>query len=129
MRKWFCAVLMLAMLSAIADSAFARRGSGRGGSGRSGHSGTHHGGQHPAGAKGAPTRFVGGGAVFVPWYLSPGLPHAVVEPPVFYVEKGVEENATAPVPTYWYYCPEAEGYYPDVTACALGWVQFVSQAP
>jgi hypothetical protein len=40
------------------------------------------------------------------------------EPPVY-----VEQRAAAPSPAaYWYYCPSARAYYPDVQACPEAWI-------
>ena len=34
---------------------------------------------------------------------------------------------SAPAPSYWYYCPSAGAYYPDVPACPEPWVPVPSQ--
>jgi hypothetical protein len=41
-------------------------------------------------------------------YLPPDLPVPAVPPP--------------PMPTNWYYCNSARGYYPYLTACPEGWL-------
>jgi len=39
-----------------------------------------------------------------------------------YVPYYVAPRYVAPYPTYWYYCPSAEAYYPYVTYCPDAWV-------
>lgn len=34
----------------------------------------------------------------------------------------------APRGAYWYYCPDADGYYPYVQACPSGWMQVVPRS-
>ncbi len=60
-----------------------------------------------------------------PYY---GYPPAVVipppvvvspPPPVVYVERQPEPSA--PVPGYWYWCAEPQGWYPSVDECPGGW--------
>ena len=34
-----------------------------------------------------------------------------------------------PQQTYWYYCKEAQAYYPYVTSCPGGWVPVVPKPP
>ena len=129
MRRTLWALVMLAVLVAATDSAFARRGGGRGGGSRGGHSGHsgHSGAHHHAPARVA----VGGGFAYSPWYLAPRIPYVAPEPsyPIYYVEKGALEDQTGLAPTYWYFCPEANAYYPEILSCPQGWEQFVSQAP
>lgn len=48
-----------------------------------------------------------------PYYYDPGY----VAAPAY----------SAPVPSYWYYCPSAGAYYPDVPACPEPWVPVPSQ--
>ena len=121
MKKALWMLVVLALLAA--DMAHARRGGGRGSGagGRAGYSGAHH---HTRSGT-----FIGGGFLYSPWYLLPGVPYIAPEPydPVQYVEQGVEENQLGPAPSYWYYCPEANSYYPQVQTCSQGWLQFVSE--
>ncbi len=53
-------------------------------------------------------------------YVSP----IVVAPPV-YIEQPAVAAPAAPVleAGYWYYCREAQAYYPDVKHCPGGWQQ------
>jgi hypothetical protein len=40
------------------------------------------------------------------------------EPPPVYIQ---------PPQQYWYYCPDAQAYYPSVQQCPSGWVQVAPQ--
>jgi hypothetical protein len=56
-----------------------------------------------------------------PYYPSP--PVVVQQPPVVY-----QQPASSPqAPTYWYYCPNPQGYYPYIHQCPTGWLQVVPQ--
>lgn len=71
-----------------------------------------------------------GPAYYPPYYYYPPpiyYPPVQVSPPV-YVEQGGAQPAPAPQQSYWYYCAEANGYYPYVKECAGGW-QRVSPQP
>ncbi|HET7343289.1 MAG TPA: hypothetical protein VFL90_17615 [Methylomirabilota bacterium] len=81
-----------------------------------GHRGAWHGRGH------------GHGGVFVgvapfwwdPWppvYVAP--PPVVVQEPPVYVEQA---PGSAPPSAYWYYCPSANAYYPNVPTCPEPWV-------
>jgi hypothetical protein len=71
--------------------------------------------------------FVGVGPAFFwdPWWGYPPVvyapPPVVVEqaPPV-YVQRGQE---------YWYYCPSARAYYPNVQTCDQPWVPVPARTP
>jgi len=71
------------------------------------HHGFHHHGFHGR-------AFIGAAPFF--WW-APGYVHTppavVVAPPVY---AQPESNG------YWYYCPSAQAYYPDVAACPEPWV-------
>lgn len=54
--------------------------------------------------------------VLVPIYSSP-YPNNGAPPAPGYVP-----GATP----YWYFCPDSQRYYPDVSVCASGWLAFVS---
>lgn len=96
------------------------------------HGGHRHGGHHRHHGVRLGV-FIGAPVVFAPWYYHPPAyyypPAAVVpsSPPV-YIERG---NAQ-PEPSqqaYWYYCPEASGYYPYVRNCPGGWQRVAPQPP
>jgi hypothetical protein len=90
-----------------------------------GHGGFHHGGHGHV--------FVGGrifiGAPFWwgPWYPYPyyASPPVVVQqtPPVY-----IQQDTPGQAATYWYYCEQAQGYYPYVKACPGGWLTVVPPA-
>ncbi len=52
------------------------------------------------------------------------------QPGVVYVEKKEDTPQAAPASqtNHWYYCREAEGYYPDVKECPGDWEQVPAQA-
>jgi len=69
----------------------------------------------------------GYGRVFVgvaPFVVGPAYAYGWASAPVQPYEAPVY---TAPPPSYWYYCPSAGGYYPDVPACPEPWVPVPSQ--
>jgi len=142
MKRVLCGLVVLAFLATAMDPAFARRG-GRGGGTRSGAGAPHHpagsGPNRPGG--GGPPRLgvtqviIGGGYGYLPWsgpwYLTPRLAVFAPEPAysVTYIERDEQDEPAGPAPTYWYYCPEVDGYYPEVQACPDGWQELVSHAP
>ncbi len=88
---------------------------GSGGSGFHGAPGGFRG--HPGGFRGHPG-FHGRAFIGVPLFLvAPGYfyapPPVVAGPPVY-----VEPGSTG----YWYYCPSAQAYYPNVPSCSEPWV-------
>ena len=76
----------------------------------------------------------GGGHVGVGVFVGPGWwgpypyypyypPRVIVEqPPEIYVQPPQSEQR------YWYYCPEPQGYYPQVKRCPKGWMKVVPPA-
>jgi hypothetical protein len=128
-------------------------GGGHGGGGvRGGGGGFHGGGFHGGGGfpGGGHFRggghFHGGGRVIIGvgpgwgwwgspyWYYPPAYvappyygygyydypPPADVEPPA-YVQRGPEESEQPE--RYWYYCPSAKAYYPQVKRCPEEWLR------
>lgn len=86
-----------------------------------------------------------GTPVYGPWWYAPppvyyyphpypypypyAYPPAVMSPPV-YIERGDAQAPAAPSePYYWYYCAEADAYYPYVNECPGGWKQVVPHPP
>jgi hypothetical protein len=63
------------------------------------------------------------------WYPPPYYPPAqiVVEQPPVYVQPAPAPPAAPPA--YWYYCPGAQGYYPQVQSCSEPWVQVAPRNP
>ena len=119
-------LLMVLLVTVASASAFAR-GGGRGHSGGHHFSGAHIDGHHVGGPR------VGFGIIVAApafWYYPP-LPYyppdAVMPsaPPV-YIEQGSAPDRPA---GYWYYCADAQAYYPYVRECAGTWQPVAPQAP
>jgi len=55
-----------------------------------------------------------------PYYGGP--PAAVPQEPQVYIQQPVPQ---AQQPTYWYYCQNPQGYYPQVQQCPGGWMTVV----
>jgi len=60
-----------------------------------------------------------------PYYYPPA--GIVVEQPQVYVQPPPAPPAAPP--TYWYYCPSAPGYYPQVQSCPEPWVRVPPRNP
>jgi len=72
-----------------------------------------------------------------PWWYYPPYPYpypyayapptvVVQQPPPTYVEQPALAPPAPPAPgpqSFWYYCPGAQGYYPNVQNCAEPWVK------
>jgi hypothetical protein len=61
-----------------------------------------------------------------PYYAAP--PVIVQQPPVIIERQPDEYMQQVPQPEekyYWYYCPDAKGYYPYVKKCPKGWLKVV----
>jgi hypothetical protein len=93
----------------------------------------HHGGKHFHHGHGRIGVFIGaplvlGGSAYTwPYYYPPYYyPSAPSYPPT-YIEEGVPQQQ--PAPAYWYYCPDANAYYPYVKECPGGWQQVAPQPP
>jgi hypothetical protein len=56
---------------------------------------------------------------YYPFAYSP--PVIVQQPRQDYVQIAPREDR----PGYWYYCPDAKGYYPHVKRCPSGWLKVV----
>ena len=61
----------------------------------------------------------GGGRVFV------GV-GVIVQQPQIYIQHPPALQAAA---TYWYYCPSAKKYYPEVQSCAEPWIPVPPRNP
>lgn len=71
-----------------------------------------------------------------PWWWGPAYPYYpypyYAAPPVVVQQSPpVYQQQPAPQPSYWYYCPNPQGYYPYVRQCASAWMTVVppSTAP
>ena len=65
---------------------------------------------------------------YYPPYVYTPPPVVVQEPPVY-----VQQPQPMPAPSfeaevYWYYCPSAKGYYPNVQHCPEPWVKVPPRA-
>lgn len=80
------------------------------------------------------------GAPYYPYYYSPFYyrpyyyPPVVIVPasPPVYIEQAQPAPQVAPrqAPAgWWYYCAEAQSYYPNVRECPGGWQQVAPQPP
>ncbi len=77
--------------------------------------------------------YLGGPWIYPPYYLYP--PYPVYAPPVMvapapppvYIER---QQLAPPVESgYWYYCNEAQAYYPYVKECPGPWQRVAPQPP
>jgi hypothetical protein len=123
-------LLMVLVVTAASASAFAHGGAGRG----------HSGGRHASGGQSSGHHFGGarlrlGVIVAAPafWYSPPlsYYPPLAVAPsaPPVYIEQGSAIYAPDRPAGYWYYCAEAQAYYPYVKECAGNWQPVAPQAP
>ena len=112
-------VVMVAVLTANAVPVYADRGGHWGGGG--GHWGGHVGIYVGPG-------WWGPGWWGYPYYPYPDYPSppVVVQPqPEVYVQQPMPQAETQ---SYWYFCREPQGYYPDVKKCPKGWMKVVPPA-
>jgi hypothetical protein len=75
--------------------------------------------------------------VYAPWYYYPAYypapyyyyPPAYVSPPAptQYVERNDVAPEAAPAPSMWYFCRDANAYYPYVKQCPGGWQRVPAQ--
>lgn len=60
-----------------------------------------------------------------PYYPYPSSAIVVQDPPVYIQQPSIPSVAppqTAPQ-AYWYYCPGAQAYYPNVQRCSEAWIK------
>jgi hypothetical protein len=55
-------------------------------------------------------------------YAAP--PVVIREEPPVYISQPPAQPQSQPQ-QYWYYCPDPQGYYPNVKACPKGWLKVV----
>lgn len=67
------------------------------------------------------------GPYYYPHYPPPVYVVPAPEPRIW-IERESAVPA-APVPGFWYYCPESRAYYPSVGACPGGWQRVPPQPP
>ena len=107
------------VFSAIADSALARGRHHH----RHGHIGLYFG-------LGVPLAGWGWyGAPYYPYYYYPPTNVVVVPQPQTYIQQDAPAAPAAPAPQagYWYYCADAQAYYPYVKECPAGWQRVTPQ--
>ncbi len=60
-----------------------------------------------------------------PYYYTP--PPVVIQEPPVYVQQQVTPTVPPAPPaasdSYWYYCPSARDYYPNVPTCSEAWIK------
>ena len=56
-----------------------------------------------------------GSPYYYGYYRYSPPPVVVTPPPTTYIER--------PAESYWYYCQDPAGYYPQVAQCPGGWLQ------
>ena len=122
MKRYICISLAaVAVLMACASPGHAFRG-GPGGHG--GHGG--HGGRVGVGVFiGGPVWGPGWWGPYYPYY--PNYPYYAAPPVVVQQqpETYIQETPQAEEPSYWYFCRDPEGYYPNVKSCPKGWLKVV----
>lgn len=92
---------------------------------RTGHG---HGWGHPGrwhNHNGGSSFYWSGSFVLGPWYPYPYYappPVIIQQQPPVYVQPQQQED------TYWYYCPDPQGYYPYIRDCPGGWMKVIPDA-
>ena len=67
---------------------------------------------------------------YPPMYTYPQTVIVPTTPPVYIQQQQAQPAQPAqPQTNYWYYCQEADGYYPYVKTCPGGWMQVAPQPP
>ena len=60
---------------------------------------------------------------YPPPYYAYSPPPVIIQEPPMYVQQQPPPAPIPPPQTYWYYCPSAKNYYPNVQACSEAWVK------
>lgn len=63
---------------------------------------------------------------YSPYYYPPVI---IERPAPVYIEQPPPAPVAAGPVNYWYYCAEANGYYPYVKECRSGWQKVLPQPP
>jgi hypothetical protein len=97
---------------------------------RGGHGGFHGGGRAGVGIVVGPGWWGPGWWGPYPYYGN--YPYYPYSPQTIVVDKS-PEIYVQPAPktdeaVFWYYCPDPQGYYPDVRKCPKGWLKVVPPA-
>jgi hypothetical protein len=90
-------------------------------SGHAGHAGPHRGFAH------SPRIgfFVGAPLFAAPYYFYP--PSYDDYPPMYYYPPPPPMYIQKPSQPFWYFCPDANGYYPHVQVCPGGWQEVLPE--
>jgi len=115
-KKTALLVALALVFSAIADSALAH--------------GRNRAGAHVGLYFGVPLAGWGwyGAPYYPPYYYYPPTSVVVVPQPQTYIQQDPPAAAApAPQPGYWYYCADAQAYYPYVKECPAGWERVTPQ--
>ena len=143
LRRATLVVAAMLLGAVVAADALAARGGGRSGGRGGGHGGSHsghvgaHRGHH-AGGHFVPrfrTSVFIGAPLIAPFYFYPPpppyfhYPEPVLAPSApAYIEQHPGQIAPQQ-PSYWYYCPSSNAYYPYVKECPEAWQQVIPQPP
>ena len=131
-----CLAIVLAGLMTISP-VWAHGGGGHGG-GFGGGGGGHYGGGYYGGYRGGYYGGIGiyglglgyyGWPYYSPYYAYPPAVVTVPASPPVYIEQGGGQPAPQSQSNYWYYCADAQAYYPYVKECPGGWQQVSPQPP
>jgi hypothetical protein len=62
-----------------------------------------------------------------PFWYAPAAPYVYTSPVVVQPAQPPVLIQQQPQQQYWYFCQEANGYYPSVQQCPSGWMQVLPQ--
>jgi hypothetical protein len=117
-RRAIVSLLAGAFLLATATSGDARTHHG----GHGHHGFSHHGFHSHALIVAGPAFWWG--PPYPYWWYYPAPPYYSYPPPVIVQEPPVYvQPPPAPPESYWYYCPSAQAYYPNVRSCPEVWIK------
>jgi len=119
-RTIFLAIIVLVLIAGVVIPVYAHPYGGHGG----------HGGFH--GTIWIGPGWWGPGWWGPGWWGSPYYPYPYYSQPPVVIQQQPVYQQPAPVEeeqTYWYYCPDANAYYPYVKNCPKGWLRVVPTQP
>ena len=94
-----------------------------------GHRGYGHRGYRRPSVAIVPRIVVPFGPYWAPYSYHAYPPVVIAPAPPVYVQPSPPVAAQPPPPHYWYYCDEAQAYYPYVQQCPGGWRRVVPTPP
>jgi len=62
---------------------------------------------------------------YAPYPAAYRYPYPYSSPYAYAAPAAVYATASAPAPSYWYYCESARTYYPYISTCPEGWMPVV----